>query len=261
MYFLSWIGIKLYSIMKTHLLILLAGLIYIYGCSHTEYKTISITDDIELIQITDHAFIHTSYSEIPGVGRVSANGLVFENEGKAFLFDTPVTDPATRDLVTWIQDSLGFEFVGFVPNHWHDDCTGGLTYLHGQGIESYANQMTIDILKTKGLPLPKQGFTDSLELSLGNKVIKCYYLGAGHSVDNISVWIPSEKILYGGCMVKNLSAPSPGDTTDAIVSEWPVTIDKMINKFSMAEIVIPGHGRGGDFELLTHTKALFSNNK
>lgn len=87
-------------------------------------------------------------------------------------------------------DSMKIEIVGFIPNHWHDDCMGGLGYLQSQKIESYANQMTIDIAKTKNLPIPDHGFKDSLQLHLGDKLIKCYYFGAAHSLDNIVIWIP-----------------------------------------------------------------------
>ena len=43
----------------------------------------------------------------------------------AYLFDTPVNDALTKDLLDWIRDSLHAEVIGFVPNHWHEDCMGG----------------------------------------------------------------------------------------------------------------------------------------
>ena len=61
-----------------------------------------------------------------------------------------------------------------------------------------------DIAKTKKLPVPEHGFSDSLELKLGEKLIDCYYLGAAHSIDNIVVWIPSQQVLFTACMVKNI---------------------------------------------------------
>jgi metallo-beta-lactamase class B len=151
---------------------------------------------------------------------------------------------------------MKLQIAGFVPNHWHEDCIGGLNYLKSQKINSYANQLTIDIAKNKGLPVPDQGFKDSLRLSLGDKFIYCYFFGAAHSLDNIVVWIPSEEILFPGCMCKSLNSGNPGNVSDGDISEYPKTIDKVIQKFKSAKVVIPGHGPIGGPELLTHTKSL-----
>jgi menaquinone-dependent protoporphyrinogen IX oxidase len=116
--------------------------------------------------------------------------------------------------------------------------------------------MTVDILKEKGLPVPQQGFKDSLSLKLNDIEVYCYYLGAGHSTDNIVAWIPSEQILFGGCMVKDLNSKELGNLSDAKTEEWPETIQKVIAKFPDVKTIIPGHGRIGGVELLNHTKEL-----
>lgn len=231
------------------------------GFSQNDLKKITITKDIELLKISDHAYVHVSYANISQGGRFPSNGLIFIDKGKAFLFDTPVTDALTKDLVTWLQDSMKIKIVGFIPNHWHVDCMGGLGYLLNAGISSYANELTIQIAKSKNLPVPKQGFIDSLILKLNDKAIKCCYLGAGHTTDNIVVWIPSEQILFGGCMVKDLNAKGLGNTADADLKEWPTTISKAIHKFQNARFVIPGHGQVGGIELLTHTRELLTTTK
>jgi metallo-beta-lactamase class B len=61
----------------------------------------------------------------------------------------------------WLSDSMKVRVTGFAPNHWHIDCMGGLAWLKSQGIRSYANQKTIEIAKSKSLPVPDEGFTDS----------------------------------------------------------------------------------------------------
>jgi len=244
--------------MKKLLLIIFIGLTQLSGFPQTNYKKIKVSKNIELLRISDHVYIHISYAELPGFGRFPSNGMIYINEGKAFLFDTPATDSLTKILVSWIIDSMKLKIAGFVPNHWHDDCMGGLRYLQSVGITSYANQMTIEIARTKGLPVPTHGFKDSLSLNLGDKVIDCYYFGPGHTPDNIVVWIPSEKILFGGCMVKELNATGLGNITDADLNEWPKTIDKVTDRFKTAKIVIPGHGQFGGLELLQHTRELLT---
>jgi len=248
------INIFILYFMKRILTFILIGGLQLSG--YSQENTIRISENVELIKISANAYVHVSYAFMPDYGRVGSNGLVFVNGNEAFLFDTPMTDSLTLDLVSFIRDSMKLKITGFVPNHWHVDCMGGLEFIQDQKIESYANQMTIDIATSKILPVPDHGFKDSLALKLGNNPIKCYYLGAAHSLDNIVVWIPSEQVLFPGCMVKSINSKDLGNTADGDLAAYPKTIDALIRKFRMAKIVIPGHGQYGGLELLTHTKEL-----
>lgn len=242
--------------MKNLIVLIILGLIQFNGFSQTDYKKIIVSEDIELIKLSDNAYVHVSYSDLPDFGRFPSNGLIFINKSEAFLFDTPVTDSLTMDLVSRIEDTMKLKLVGFVPNHWHNDCMGGLGFLQNQYIESYANQLTIDFAKSNNLPIPEHGFKDSLQLQLGDKWIKCFYFGAAHSLDNIVVWIPSEQILFAGCMIKSINSKNLGNTADGDLMAYPKTIDKLINTFPTAKIVIPGHGQFGGLDLIKHTKEL-----
>jgi len=242
--------------MKTLIIFIFIALIQPDGFSQSVSKTIMVSSDLEVIKLSANAYVHVSNSYVPGYGRVSSNGLILRSGSEAYLFDTPMTDSLTRVLVTWINDSLKLKIAGFIPNHWHSDCMGGLGFLQEQKIDSYANQVTIDIARSKNLPVPTHGFKDSLQLQLGGQQIKCYYLGAAHSLDNIVVWIPSEKILFAGCMVKSLNSNDLGNTADGDLVAYPKTIEKLINKFPDAKIVIPGHGQFGGVDLIRHTGEL-----
>ena len=221
-------------------------------------KTIRISDQLQLVQLTDHAWVHVSLEEINGFGKVSSNGLVYTEKGKAFLFDTPVTDSLTEVLVKVVADSLKSSVIGFVPNHWHEDCMGGLKYLQSIGIESYANQLTIEEAKKRNLPAPDHGFTHSLKLKLSGKNIECWFPGGGHTKDNIVIWLPAEKVLFTGCMAKEMKSKSSGNLADADLKNWPVTIEKVLKKYKNAQFVIPGHGLWGSTELLQHTRNLLT---
>lgn len=244
--------------MKKNLILILTLLIQFPAFSQSDNSTIKVSKDIELIKLSENAYLHISYLDLPSYGRTSANGLIFINGNEAFVFNSSWTDSLTKELFEWITDSMNVKVVGFIPNHWHNDCMGGLNYIQSQNIVTYANQITIDIANSKKLPVPANGFKDSLEIAFGNKVIKCFYLGAAHSLDNIVVWIPSEKILFAGCMIKSLNSKDLGNTTDGDLIAYHVTIDKLISKFPNAKIVIPGHGQFGGLNLLTHTKKLLN---
>jgi metallo-beta-lactamase class B len=239
--------------MKYLLYILLPSIFSLCVQAQPNKKIIHISDNLQLVQITNQVWVHISVEPIAGFGMVSSNGVVYTENDKAFLFDTPVTDSMTEVLVRVISDSLKAKVIGFVPNHWHQDCIGGLKYLQSIGVESYANQLTIEEAKKRNLLVPAHGFADTLELKLEGKSIECWYPGAGHTQDNIVVWLPSEKLLFAGCMVKEMKSKSPGNLSDADIKSWPSTIEKVMKKYKEAQIVVPGHGLWGGTELFKHT--------
>ena len=243
------------SLFITILLGLLLGTLDPAG-GYSQRRVINLSKDLQLLRISPDAWIHVSWTESQQFGKFSSNGLIYTNQGKAFLFDTPVTEELTKKLIRGLKDSLGVQVTGFVPNHSHDDCMGGLAYLKTLGIKSWASQSTVDIARQQGLPLPDEGFKDSLILQLNNHPVGCYYFGAAHSPDNIVVWIPSEKILFAGCMCKSMQADDLGNTADSDLYQWIATIGKVIDRFPGADIVIPGHGAYGGKEQLHHTLAL-----
>ena len=216
-------------------------------------EKITISDDLELIKISDNSYIHISYLVTPNGRRVPCNGLIYINRDEAFIIDTPVNDKITLDLINWLKNNLNVNIAGVIVNHWNVDCMGGLNQIHKAGIKSYAHELTCEIAGSKNLPVPGFSFKDSLIINSGDKEIICKYFAAAHTIDNIVVWIPEDKILFGGCMVKALSSNTLGNINDADLDSWPGTIEKVINRFRDAQIVIPGHGNYGGTELLNHT--------
>lgn len=242
--------------MNLRIIVLLFFIFPFTGKAETSREWVKVSDDIKVTRLTEKAYLYVATSEIRGFGLVPSNGVILVEGKKAFLFDTPINNEQTETLVNWISGTLHAKLTGFVPNHWHGDCIGGLGYLQKIGVKSYANQMTINAAKKEHKPVPDQGFTDSLALKLGKTDILCYYLGGGHTADNIVVWFPSENILFGGCFVKDMQAKNLGNLSDAVVSEWPASIERTMKKFPTAKVVIPGHGDIGGLELLTHTRDL-----
>jgi metallo-beta-lactamase class B len=224
-------------------------------------QPIKINDDLELIKLSENAYIHVSYMNSQSFGRYSSNGLVLINGNEAFLFDTPPDEQLTIALAGWLMEKMKVDIAGFAPNHWHEDCMGGLGYLNRQGIISYANSRTLDIAREKNLPVPIKGFKDSLTVKLGDRTIFLYFPGAAHSMDNIVAWIPSEKILFAGCMCKSLESINLGNTADGDLKEYASTIHRVMERFPDVKVVIPGHGNAGGKELLTHTAKLAAGSK
>ena len=89
------------------------------------------------------------------------------------------------------------------------------------------------------------------------EAFEVFYPGAGHTVDNTVVWIPEHRVLFGGCLVKEQRAVTLGNTAEADVDAWPVSLEAVARRYPTADVVVPGHGAWGDLGLVDHTSSLF----
>lgn len=227
----------------------------------SDFEHIQVNKDIELIKINENYYVHTSWFDFPGFGRFLSNGLVFVKNGKAVLIDTPNTNEQTLVLYNFLKDHLKVDITKIIVGHSHSDCMGGLSALHEMGIESIACDKTLKLCKAQNLPIPKRSFADSMVLEFEGETIICRYFGAGHTVDNIVVYFPTSKILFGGCLIKSLDSKGLGNTSEADVEEWDKTVLKLQKAYPSIKLVIPGHGAFGDSSLLDHTIALTQDHK
>ena len=210
-----------------------------------------------LKQLSENTFVHTSYLQTDDYGHVPCNGLVVRNGQQALIFDTPTDDQSAKELIRLVQDSLQCKIMTVVPTHFHSDCLGGLKAFHEAGIPSIANELTLDLAKNSGVEIPKNGFRDSLTLEIGSEKVWIKFLGQGHTRDNVVGYFPSEDVLFGGCLIKELGA-SKGYLGDANVDEWSATVKKVKKEFPRVKRVVPGHGEAGDSSLLDYTQKLFT---
>ncbi len=216
----------------------------------------SIGKDLQIIPLSEQVYIHKSWTTFAGFGRVASNGLLYTHNLEAIIMDTPANDSLTLLLTQWIQEDLGYTIKAAVINHHHEDCLGGLKTLHQLGIPSYATKRCQKLAKQDGATVPQHGFRKSLKLSLSNQEILCKYFGKAHTADNLVVYIPTEQILFGGCMIKSLKS-GKGNLADASTKRWSATVLKIKKAFPHLKIVVPGHGQAGDTALLDYTIEMF----
>ena len=221
--------------------------------SFAQPKEFSYKNDLYVRQISQNCFIHVSVTNSPQFGRFWSNGVIFINNGKAALFDTPSDTILTKQLINMIEDSLKCKVVLFAPNHWHEDCIGGLSLINKMGVKSYSSRRTKEISLKHDLPTTSNVFGDSLEIKLDDKSIKLYYFGPAHTLDNIVVYIPSDNVLFPGCMIKETRSATLGNTVDGDKVEYPKTIKKVKDRFPSVNVVVPGHGTPRGVELIQHT--------
>ena len=225
------------------------------GCARREYDEEVYTSERLLVErIDQHVYRHVSYLAIPDWGTFPCNGLVYMNQGVAVVIDTPVDEEASEELIAWIRGQNA-DIRAVIPTHFHVDCLGGLETFHRHGVPSYANTLTVESARSHGHPVPQNGFNGKLDFTEGLRVVVEHF-GAGHTSDNVVVWLPEERVLFGGCLVKEIGA-GKGNLADADTLAWSETVRRVIENYPDASIVVPGHGDPGGVELLEYTVRMF----
>lgn len=210
--------------------------------------------ELKIVEISKGVYLHQSFHLTEDFGMVSANGLIVVDDNKAFIIDTPWSNQDTQKLVDWIVKN-NYELLGSVSTHSHEDRTAGIKWLNSQSIPTYATKLTNDLLKTEKRDLAKYTILDS-EATLAGGLVEVFYPGGGHTIDNVVVWLPRSKILFGGCLVRSLESNGLGYTGEAYIEQWPSSVSNVLEKYSEAEVVVPGHGGIGGLVLLEHTRLL-----
>lgn len=204
--------------------------------------------DLKVEKIDEGVYVHTSFEEVKGWGVVAKHGLVVLENTDAYLIDTPFTAKDTEKLVNWFV-ARGYKIKGSISSHFHSDSTGGIEWLNSQSIPTFASELTNELLKKEGKVQAKNSFGGVSYWLVKNK-IEVFYAGPGHTSDNVVVWLPEKKILFGGCFVK---PDGLGNLGDANLEAWPKSAKILMSKYSNAKLVVSSHSEIGDASLLKRT--------
>lgn len=213
--------------------------------------------NVIISQLTENTFVHTSFLQTNDFGKVPCNGLVVRSGSEVVIFDTPTDDAGSKTLMDWIQNTLHAKVKFIIPTHFHNDCLGGLQAFHDHGIQSIANQKTIELAEQNKVVVPKQGLDQQTQLAFGKDQVTVRYFGPGHTEDNVVGFFEKEQVLFGGCLIKELDA-TKGYLGDAVLGEWSATVTQVKKAYPKLKWVVPGHGKVGDVSLLDYTIQLFS---
>src|SRR5690554_1352606 len=219
-------------------------------------KVVYQSDDLIITQLSKNTFEHTSFLQTQDFGNVPSNGLIVTNNNEAIVFDATDKDKSSEELIKWIEQTLNYKINAIIATHFHDDCLGELNAFNEKGNPSYAYFKTIEFAQEKNLFIPKNSFKDSLILKVGSEKVIVKFFGEGHTKDNVVGYFPSENILFGGCLIKELKA-SKGNLEDANEADWSSTVESIKKEYPGIKTVVPGHGQYGDKELLDYTINLF----
>ncbi|WP_405054467.1 DIM/SIM/IMP family subclass B1 metallo-beta-lactamase [Thalassotalea fonticola] len=206
---------------------------------------------LKIKEIDKDVYLHTSFKQVEGYGLVDSNGLIVIDENQAFIIDTPWSKHDTKVLINWIEKQ-GYELKASISTHSHDDRSAGIGILNSKSIPTFTSKLTHEFLVKDSKPTATNIF-DKDEFSLKKGHIEVFYPGAGHTEDNLVVWLPKTGILFGGCLVRSLDWSSLGYIGDASVDSWSNSIASIKSKYADIKMVVPGHGKIGNKQILEHT--------
>lgn len=219
-------------------------------------KSVYRSENLEIKQVSPNTFVHISYLNTQDFGKVGCNGMIVIHGGEALVFDTPTDDVSSRELIQWLETTQNVRVKAVLATHFHNDCVGGLKAFHSKGVPSYGAFKMIALGKSAGDLVPENGFENELSLQAGGLQVVSRFMGEGHTRDNVVAHVPSDRVLFGGCLIKELGA-NEGYLGDANTGAWSETVARVKSTFSEVQTVIPGHGKIGNAELLDYTIRMF----
>lgn len=218
----------------------------------------TVAADLQITQIRDDVWVHTSWHLLPGNRRFPSNGLIVRDRDALLLVDTAWGAEPTRRLLDWIDRELRLPVRQAIATHFHDDRLGGWPVLQARGIPMLVTPQTRTLARAEGNAAPASAGLPALAGGESLRVgpLEVFHPGHAHSADNLVVWLPHARLLFGGCAVKSAAATAMGNVADADLASWQRAIERLQARYPQIDAVVPGHQDSGGAELLEHTLEL-----
>jgi glyoxylase-like metal-dependent hydrolase (beta-lactamase superfamily II) len=227
---------------------LLAAILVAAPLASADEAEIALGHGVIVRELRPGYWLHTTL----GPDGFPANGMAVRLADGVLLVDTGWNDEQADALAAWAVAALAAPVRRAIVTHSHTDRTGGVFALRRRGVSVLALDGTIGRMEGAGGAIQAL-FAASSSVHVDTEGFEAFYPGAAHAPDNIVVWFPGPRILFGGCMVKAEDAPALGNVADADLPAWPKAIEAVQSRYPKADIVVPGHGPVGGPQALAHT--------
>lgn len=249
--------------------LLLGFFISVSAMAAPSQNEVKLDYNLKVTKLNENAFVVTDQDFY------SSNILVVKMEDESVVIvSSPFEDLGTKALMKWVKSSLKPKRMVAINPHFHLDGTGGNEIYKKMGVETWSSDLTKELRLAENKKDRKKGAEFYKDTSLRKRIldsnpkpaehtfdlkkgktfsfsgeeVEVFYPGPAHSPDNVVVYFPKQKILFGGCMIKPKSL---GNLGDANVKAWPESARKLL-KFDV-EMVVPGHDPWGGPELIKKT--------
>ena len=215
---------------------------------------------IALQKIAEGVWVHTSNYTVPGRKPIPSNGLIVQDGEDLIMVDTAWGEMATKSLLEKIKTDIGKPVTKLIITHHHLDKMAGVDVMEFEGAQVFTHPLTPIKAVNSGYPVPNTSVAALKDPKSRTKVgtVEIAYPGAAHAEENLVVYVPAQKILYGGCAIKGAEANSMGNLSDADVKTWPTSLNWIKATYPQTKTVVPGHGKGADLSLIDKTLAMLA---
>ncbi|HEU0079928.1 MAG TPA: subclass B1 metallo-beta-lactamase [Longimicrobiaceae bacterium] len=210
-----------------------------------------LANDVSVRRIAPGLWVHTTVGRVDG-SEVPANGMLLEMDGGSLLVDTGWDERQGAVLLDWAR-SRGRPVKRAVVTHSHRDRTGGAAAMRRAGVPVVGLAATARLAGPAAAVEAVPGLESAPATVEGAEV---FFPGAGHAPDNVVVYFPRQRVLYGGCLVKADTATTVGNVADADVPGWPAVVERVRERYPAARVVVPGHGAVSGPDALRVTREL-----
>jgi metallo-beta-lactamase class B len=181
------------------------------------------------------------------------NSLVYVGRDHVTVVGATWTPQTAELLAAEIRKVTALPVTEVIDTNHDLDRAGGNAYFKGSGAKIVSIALTRDLLRKEGaeavrqtktfapdypdvpIVLPDQTYAG--DFTLQNGAVRGLYLGPSHKPDDIFVYFPEEKVLYGGCVLK----PQLGNMEGADLAEYPKTLQKLKDLHLPINVIIAGH--------------------
>lgn len=230
------------------------------------YKRILTKNHMKYFEIADNVFAAIS----PNRGLSYADA-AFINRGKGLMYDTCFDLPHARELKKTFVEIAGHEPAYVVNSHFNGDHTwgnqvfsGSTIIMHKAALEEHLGEdpKKYDwIIKhgqegtagTKWLSSSMKGFDlagiewqdpdilveGSTTIMLGSTEVQILSIAPAHSMSDLLLWMPKEKILFCGDLIFERGGLMAHSAEG--IKLWAKGLDFVANELK-PEIIVPGHG-------------------
>ena len=207
---------------------------------------------LQIHRLSGDFYVFTTYHML-GESLFPANGLYAVTQKGVVMIDTPWDTTQFQSLLDSIRARHRLPVVHCIATHSHDDRTAGLPYYQAQGIATWTSRKTDSISSQNGGKRARFLLPTDTTMQLGSLRFRVFYPGPGHTADNMVVWFPDAKVLYGGCLIKSTEAIDLGYTGEADLKQWPATMANLQKEFGLPAWVVPGHQSWQSNGSIAHT--------
>jgi metallo-beta-lactamase class B VIM len=210
--------------------------------------------EVRLREIRDGVWVHVATQAFDGTVYPS-NGLIVRDGDGLLLVDPAWGGENTAALLAAIEAEIGLPVRRAISTHFHDDRVAGVDILAAAGVTTFGTPLTRRLAAAEGNEVPARILDGLAEPgdAIGIGPVEVFYPGPGHTPDNLVVYVPEVRVLFGGCAVHEAARTTVGNVADADLETWSASIRRIQSRYPEAEIVVPGHGVPGGPELLEHT--------